>query len=222
VWGHLHRGKPLTLIAETNLSKILNPPWNEIIITNDYGIVFNKMDLFPTNRMTLKPIQNLTSQDIKEMETDSDTILITKGGLLMTTMESICFWKQLNKIRNVKIKNDLLRLLHGDVFYNDKLFRQGRLNSPKCNHCTRVDSFNHKVFDCWKVKQLWNALKKDHAVNTGDNFAETIVINATNPNKLMLITKSIHTYLYLTETNISPNKIPMIAEKYLNMVRGKN
>jgi len=217
VWGLLHRGSPLKRISEKTLVGILNKPWDEVIVHVGNDLEFNRLDLFPAGNCMLKVRTSLKGKDIRSIILDQEPLLVTKAGILLSPLEAKSFWSKVNKIKNVKLKNDLLRLIHGDVFYKDKLFRQGREESPLCVPCGIVESLEHKTFECVKARTLWRVMRDNHGILLGNDLGETIVLN-TSAKALMLISKSLHTFLY--NENLNTSVIPGICNEMLDKLLG--
>jgi len=216
VWGHLHPSRFLTPISENSKKKVLITPWDKIIDTKDHGIVQRDLTMLPMSKGTIKELCSVKGNELRALLTTTEVVQVTKSSLIMTQGEALTFWARIKKIQNVKIKNDLLRLLHGDVFYNDKLFRQGRRESANCDWCQELEDLEHKIFECPRVSKLWSIMVKESGLTQGADFAETIMLNANNPKHLAYITKVIHLYLY--NPSIAPDHLPRTVKKYLQDV----
>jgi len=212
MWGHLHPSRSLTQISEKALAKVINKPWKDLIEIPNLDTRFNNLNLMPLKMGVLKDLNTITSQELRNIICPKDVIQVTKSGLIMTPIEAAKFWGHTRKITNVKLRNDLLRMVHGDVFYKDKLYRQGRSETPNCEWCDEIEDLEHKIFECHRVKTVWQCLA-ERGIAIGVDLAETIQINTHKPKIMALLTKSIHMYLY-NERIITP-QIVAIAHKVL-------
>ena len=61
----------------------------------------------------------------------------------------------MSKITSVRHKNILLRIAHGEIYYREKLYRYGLVESPNCPRCNEVETLRHKVVECEYVKRIW-------------------------------------------------------------------
>jgi len=48
------------------------------------------------------------------------------------------------------------RLLHGDIFCNERMFKFKMVDSPNCKRCGRVETVKHVLWECVRAKKLWN------------------------------------------------------------------
>jgi len=55
-------------------------------------------------------------------------------------------------------KSILLRVLHGDIYTNEKLFRFGMRDSPRCSRCDLDDTLEHRLNVCPRVLSLTEKL----------------------------------------------------------------
>ena len=49
----------------------------------------------------------------------------------------------------------LLKIAHGDVYTNLKLFKFRLKDSPRCDNCGQIESLTHKFITCGYVAQIW-------------------------------------------------------------------
>ena len=83
-----------------------------------------------------------------------------KCGMLLTPGETLNWTGKVRKLTSTKHKCAIMRVAHGDVYTNDRLFRFGLINDPKCNNCTEpIEARNHRLIDCPKAKEAWEYLE---------------------------------------------------------------
>ena len=51
-----------------------------------------------------------------------------------------------------------MRVAHGDVYTNERKFRFGLIDDPKCARCQHVETLKHKFYECLYVKKIWDEL----------------------------------------------------------------
>jgi len=47
------------------------------------------------------------------------------------------------------------RLLHGDIFCNERMFKFKMVNSPNCNRCGRIETIKHVLWECNRANKVW-------------------------------------------------------------------
>ena len=99
------------------------------------------------------------SSDLRKMMYDKEVICFTKSGLIMTTNEAKSLYFKIKKIKSIWNRNSTLRIIHGDLWYNSKLFLTGLNESNKCSRCNEVGDLVHTVFECHSIDTLWQKIK---------------------------------------------------------------
>ena len=99
------------------------------------------------------------SSDLRKMMYNKEVICFTKCGLIMTTNEAKSLYFKIKKIKSIWNRNSTLRIIHGDLSYNSKLFLTGLNESNKCSRCNEVGDFMHTVFECYSIEPLWQKIK---------------------------------------------------------------
>lgn len=99
------------------------------------------------------------SSDIRKMMYSKEIICLTKSGLIMTPNEAKSLFYKINRIKSIWIKYSTLRLLHGDLWYNSKLFLTGLVENNSCSRCDKEGDVMHTVFECHHIKSIWQNIK---------------------------------------------------------------
>ena len=119
-------------------------------------------DLVPLKNFELVRLSMLSSKNLREDMIKEEDLLICgyKCGMLLTPGETLNWTGKVRKLTSTKHKCAIMRVAHGDVYTNDRLFRFGLINDPKCNNCTEpIEARNHRLIDCPKAKEAWEYLE---------------------------------------------------------------
>ena len=78
------------------------------------------------------------------------------------------------------------RILHGDIFCNERMFRFIKVNSPLCSFCEGnqvVETIKHLLWDCPRSSFVWNTFSTiiNRAYNLEYINYNTIMLGAQNP-----------------------------------------
>jgi hypothetical protein len=75
-------------------------------------------------------------------------------GLILTPIENSNVFSKLSKLTSTRHKSLYLRILHGDVYTNDRLFKFGLKDNPTCDHCDGIDTLSHRLLECRRYTEL--------------------------------------------------------------------
>ena len=138
-------------LLESSLS--LNVPSDSLLQTS----------LLPTKRGHLGDLRKLTIKAIREsrlVESDQ-TICIYKIGLILSPGEVQSWTRKLKKLTSVRHRSTLLRIAHGEIYSNSRLFKFGLVTSAACNNCDSMhETIAHKILDCPTAKRAWDKLNE--------------------------------------------------------------
>ena len=128
------------------------------------GNMLNR-ELYPlmSNRTIVK-VSTLSSSafrgDLKSP--DEAMICAYKVGILLTPGEVKSWAYRTRKLTSTRHKNIILRVAHGDIYSNDRLFRFGLIEDPKCNNCGLAnESIIHRLVECTKATEAWGKLEEE-------------------------------------------------------------
>jgi len=127
-------------------------------------------------------ITKLNSKEIRMSERE-DPHLIFKSGAIMSPTESLTYFNQLKKLTSVRHRNTLLRVLHGDVYTNERLYRFGLRDDPNCTRCNETDTLEHRLVSCRGTENL-----RTNIVNVTSKLYKTINAHQLDPLDQILVT----------------------------------
>ena len=119
-------------------------------------------ELYPCEDYALRPLSRLTSKSLRESFIDAAEamICIYRSGILLNPGEVLNWTAKTKKLTSTRHKCSILRIAHGDVCSNDRLFRLGLINDPKCLNCdAQSEDISHKLIGCDKAKEAWQILE---------------------------------------------------------------
>ena len=106
-------------------------------------------------RGCFKPLEECTSKEIRTARSDPRPITEFKVGLNLTISESLSWLKKVAKLTNIRHRNTLLRVAHGEIYTKVRLARFGLTNDPKCPRCDQLEDLAHKIQECIYTKKIW-------------------------------------------------------------------
>ena len=127
-----------------------NPPGNATI-----------PELFLIRNSTIVSICSLNSKALRlnQIAEEDSMICVYKSGLILDPGELKAWTRQMRRLTSTRHKNVLLRVAHGDVFSNERLFRFGLTDSPNCSNCNeQSESPEHRVLTCPTARRAWELL----------------------------------------------------------------
>jgi hypothetical protein len=85
--------------------------------------------------------------------------LITEPKLMPLTEEGATrLYRKIAKLRNIANRTKLLRLLHGDVYCKERLFRFNLADDSICGRCFGVETIQHLLIHCPYAVEVWGRL----------------------------------------------------------------
>ena len=129
---------------------------------------------YPHSNKVIKKISSMSSKDIRLSRTNfgDHMINVYKIGMVLDPGELLSWTKRVKSLTSTRHKNILLRVAHGDVFSNARLHKFGLRDSAGCSNCDeRVESIQHRLFDCPKARETWIKF------NEAKNSLELTVVN---------------------------------------------
>ena len=132
-----------------------------------HGLIFPngnmaRGELYPLlNSQKLVKVSTLSSKVFRlHLKSSEDNLICAyKIGMLLTPGEVKNWVRNKRKLTSTRHKNILLRLAHGDIFSNSRLFKFGLLEDPKCNNCDQDnETVIHRFIECPKAIAAWAKL----------------------------------------------------------------
>jgi len=190
IWGFCRREQDMTEIDRQELIAAAKKEF-KIILKRDIEFKnCNRVEtIYSAQTRTIKRLDRIKSKEIRCMTTQGDMELMPKVGMVMDTIMARKLWKTISSLRSAKIANDILKIIHGDILTNSKLYHQGRLEHANCEVCGAYEDLNHKLFDCYTVNPCWQQLFDKQLLVEAPTLPELIENNHNNPNSIMLISK---------------------------------
>ena len=145
------KNKDLLRLVRTSLN--LNVPSNNIL----------QASLFPTKEGHLGDLKKLSTKGIRDsrLNVEEQTICIYKIGLILTPGEVHDWTRKIRKLTSVRHRSTLLRVAHGDIYSNSRLFKFGLIPSADCNNCNSdQETVSHKILECPAAKNAWDKLNE--------------------------------------------------------------
>ena len=118
---------------------------------------------------------------------------MTKIGLILTPNEALNLFSVINKLTSTKCKDVLLRLLHGELYSKERLFRYQLVDAPTCPRCDEIETLSHKYIECDYVKEIWRRtfqLKDKLRISTGNDTLLERIFCSNEPNLSILTVHS--------------------------------
>ena len=146
----------------------------------------------------------------------NEPITTFKIGINLTTTDSLSLSAQISKITNVRHKDMLLRLMHGEPYSKEKLNRYGLVDSPNCSRCLELETLTHKSRDCSYAKAIWDkCLQLTNKLHESINPLETNsdrIFCCKEPNRVIL---TIHCQILLRLTSLKDDVDHLLLPKIL-------
>ena len=171
-------------------------------------------------------LSKLSSKEIRLHRSSHDPICIYKLGALATPAQVLTWGNQLKKVTNVKHQNPLLRVAHGEIYTNLKLFRYGLKNNPRCPRCGAIESLTHKFINCPYVARIWkktieltNTLRS--SIEPGEEASAQVLglVNGTDKVILTVHAEILNRIYSLREDanyTLHPKKLIQLALEFLS------
>ena len=92
--------------------------------------------------------------------------------------------------RYIKMPRDRFfkfRILHGDVFCNERRFKFKMSDSPCCEFCGELESVKHLIWNCNRSRSCWEYFNQLTSQYNGSAYAtyETVTLGSSEPNKVL-------------------------------------
>ena len=151
----------------------------------------NALSAYVLRQHSIVDIGGLSSKILRENLNTVDPICIYKLGTILTPGELLCWTRMTRKLTSSRHKNILLRVMHGDIFSNERLHRFGLRDSPACSNCDElVETREHRIIECQQAREAWRELEviKDKlSLTTLSDLSLENLVGAKDPlNKLEL------------------------------------
>ena len=125
---------------------------------------------------------------------------------------------------SVRLRNLLLRLLHGDIYTKQKLAQRGVIEEDSCEKCGQQETLMHLLTECWYPARVWRRLfdiykKVDRRARDYELImTDVLAINMIRP-RLALHLEIIRLLQIKNRPNVLPRQI--IRTALLNLIAGE-
>ena len=141
------------------------------------------------------------------------------NDLALNPGESLSLFLKLSKLSGIAHKSILLRLIHGEIYTKERLYRFGMIDSPKCPRCDEIETLMHKFCDCDYVRRIWNkATEVLGTTSNNDRAKDILAISSYGTARLTLNAEIIQRIQFLrddTDYLLHPNHFVRMAIKDL-------
>ena len=126
------------------------------------GTQLDAVNFFPVKTMSLVNVSTLSSKSFRENREvfEEQLICIYKIGLILDPGEVASWTRRMKKLTSTRHRNLLLSVAHGDIFSNERLYRFGLIDEPRCLNCQEPnESILHRIIECPMAIQAWQELE---------------------------------------------------------------
>ena len=107
----------------------------------------------------LKDMRALSSKVFRQARSTTEQQCVFKIGLILTPLESASWFLKISKLTNVRHRSLVLRIIHGDFYTREKLYRYNLAPDNECKICGEVETLTHKFVQCTYVKRINDVLR---------------------------------------------------------------
>ena len=105
-------------------------------------------------KINTKRLKGTLKKECKNVQQDWEQEVVFKSGLILDQHSSKRLFKKIKKITSSWAKALILRFIHGDQKYNSKLFKSNYADSPMCDSCDEIETFEHCYITCKRLKPV--------------------------------------------------------------------
>ena len=140
----------------------LRPLLEAILGAHVLGANLDALNCYPAKSMNLINVSLISSKGFRvdSATVEEQLICIYKIGLILDPGEVLHWTRRMKRLTSTRHKNLLLRVVHGDIFSNERLYRFGLVTSPCCLNCAEPsESILHRIIECPKAIEAWQELE---------------------------------------------------------------
>ena len=100
-------------------------------------------------------IAKLSSKDLRTSRSNLAPLCNFKIGPTLTQSEAINWGNKISKLACTRHKDIILRLMHGELYSKERLFKYGLTPDQSCPKSGQQETLKHKYIECPYVKELW-------------------------------------------------------------------
>ena len=110
----------------------------------------NNKNWLNINKITTKELQSTLKIILGKVSSQD---YINKLGIDEFDKENILKFR--NKCKNIKLRHVFYRLISGDIFSGERMFRFGMINNNTCVRCQQIESTRHLLWGCRESSNIW-------------------------------------------------------------------
>ncbi len=111
-----------------------------------------------------KKVSKITVRDIKVglrwQENKITEIKLEKLGITGNTEGKNPFLEYRKSNISSRLRYFKFRLLHGDIYSKERMFKFKMADSDKCDHCSLVENTRHLIWECPRAKRVWESVRR--------------------------------------------------------------
>ena len=124
---------------------------NNADINAGYIIMGENKNWLDLNKITTKELQSILKINMGKVSSQDHT---TKLGINEFNKDHILKFR--HKCKNIKLRHVFYRLISGDIFSKERMYRFGMINNDTCERCQQIESSRHLLWDCIESKNIWD------------------------------------------------------------------
>ena len=124
---------------------------NNVETNAGYIIMGENKNWLNLNKITAKDLQSILKINLGKVSAQNH---IVKLGIDEFNKESILKFR--HKCKNIKLRHVFFRLISGDIFSKERMFRFGMTRNNTCERCQQVESTRHLLWECEESKNIWD------------------------------------------------------------------
>ena len=102
----------------------------------------------------------MTSKEIRTQRSNKSPPPNLKIGVNLTEGDGVNWGSNLARLTSTRHKDIILKIVHGDVYTQIKLYRFGLSDSDICPRCDGIEDLRHKFLECPYVKRIWLSARR--------------------------------------------------------------
>ena len=154
-------GKELHFLKYYSLLSAIPSNWKQVIKSVKIKTPTHQHTSLAKLMNTQNPCKSMTQKFIESMDANKVSCKTFMGwqdtfGEISPEEWQTIFELPYRVTLEVRVRNFQYKLLHRIVYFNDKLYRWGKVPSQKCDHCDNLDGILHRFMDCQFSKDFWS------------------------------------------------------------------
>ena len=119
------------------------------------------------NKISTKELQSILKTNLGKVSSQNHQ---AKLGINVFDKENIIKFR--HKCKNIKLRHVYYRLISGDIFSKERMFRFGMADNNTCERCNEIETTRHLIWECRDSRNMWDLFNNWSATN--NNTVTTI------------------------------------------------